>query len=180
MAAARTGASVAPGLNDHGLNRRDLHHLACAQQPTAILGQVGAAAVAGGGAALDDGIRGLAGATCTRVAGLGAALLLRLGARAIGLASLGGSNRGVRGVFRGLGEALDLLLQLGDGGLKLRDEGLLLKDDLDELGLGQLLQLLEGHGGGSWSDEGCERAAVDYGLSILRATRKRKADPRIV
>jgi hypothetical protein len=90
------------------------------------------------------------------MAGLGAALLRSLARRAIGFARLGGRNGGVGGVLDRLGEAAELLLQFGDGGLQVRDEALLLKDrgllredDLDELGLGELLQLLAGHGRGS-------------------------------
>jgi hypothetical protein len=77
-----------------------------------------------------------------------------------------------------LGEASDLLLQFGDSVLKLADEGLLLENDLNEFSLGKLLQFLAGHGGGSWSDEGCEWAAAEYGVSIAEATRKCKTGSR--
>jgi len=90
------------------------------------------------------------------MAGLGAALLLGLAGGAVGLGRPGGRNGGVGSVFGRLCEAAELLLQFGDGGLQVRDQallpkdrGLLLEDDLDEFGLGQLLQFLAGHGRGS-------------------------------
>jgi len=146
-AAVWAGASVAPGLDDDGLHRRDLDHLACAEQPPSDLRQVGAAVVARGGAALDDDVRGLPCATRAGVPGLGATLRVRLAVGTVGLAGLGGGSRGVRGVLRRLGEAVDELLQLSDPRLQLLDEGLLPEDDLDQFALGELLQLLACHGG---------------------------------
>lgn len=65
----------------------------------------------------------------------------------------GGENGGVRGAFRRLGEAVDrplqlrhALLRLLDDRLLLEDGGLLLENDLDQFGLGKLLQLLACHG----------------------------------
>ena len=90
VATAGAGASVAPGFNDHRLHRRDLDHLACAQQPACGLRQVGAAAVARGGTTLDDDVRGSPLAAAALMAGLGPALLLRPAVRTIGLAGPGG------------------------------------------------------------------------------------------
>jgi hypothetical protein len=61
-------------------------------EPAAGLRQVGAALVAGGAAALDDGVGLDAAAAATFMSRLGPALLFRPGARAIGLARLGGRD----------------------------------------------------------------------------------------
>jgi len=153
-AAVRASAFVAPGFDDDGLYRRDLDDLARAQQLACGLRQLGAAAVAGGGAARDDHVRVLPLAAAAFMAGVWATPRVRLAVGAIGLAGPGGGRRGVRGVLRRLGEALDLVFKRFDTGQQLLDEGLLLKDggllpenDLDQFGFGQLLQLLTCHRG---------------------------------
>jgi len=82
--------------------------------------------------------------------------------RAIGLAGLGGRNRGVRGVFGGLGEAVYPIL-------KRRKAGLEIQDNLNEFCFGELLQLLSCHGGDPCCDGECDRAA--YNMDVVSSER---------
>ncbi|MGQ9731154.1 MAG: hypothetical protein ACUVX8_07745 [Candidatus Zipacnadales bacterium] len=65
-----------------------------------------------------------------------------------------------------------------NGGLLVQDSSLLLENDLDQFGLGELLQLTS-HGCGSWCSEGCEWAAVDCGVSIVQVIGKCKREGKL-
>ena len=84
------------------------------------------------------------------VVGLGPALLLRFALRAIGLAGLGGGRTEeleapFGGWVRRLIARSNSVMRACDC-LLLEEGGLLLENDLDQFGLGKLLQLLACHG----------------------------------
>jgi len=63
---------------------------------------------------------------------------------------------------------------LPEEGLLVKERRLLLENDLDEFGSGKLLQLLPGHGCGSWCDDRCEGVLPRLPASITQAKSQRK------